>query len=114
MQYYRLKLLFKRKGECLKRTVFYSSANQIKCNLMKDTSTEISKNKIEESDMDNFAFTVQIFSSAAASVAKERFIKFIKDLNKELKDIEKESDNSVDEPLHFLFSGIFPILREKN
>jgi len=96
---------------------FFQSATvqlQMISNLMKDTSTEISKNKIEESDMDNFAFTMQIFSSAAASVAKERFSKFIKDLNKELKEIEKESDNSVDEPLHFLFSGIFPILREKN
>lgn len=81
---------------------------------MKDSATEISKKKIEESEMDNFAFTMQIFSSAAANVAKKRFIKFIKDLNEELKDIEKGSEDSLKEPLHFLFSGIFPILREKH
>jgi hypothetical protein len=80
---------------------------------MKDSATEISKKKIEESEMDNFAFTMQIFSSAAANVAKKRFSKFIKDLNEELKDIEKGSEDSLKEPLHFLFSGIFPILREK-
>lgn len=98
------------------KVLFFQSATvqlQMISNLMKDTATEISKKKSEEIEMDNFAFTMQIFSSAAANVAKKRFSKFIKELNEELKEIEKGNEDSLEEPLHVLFSGIFPILREK-
>ncbi len=97
------------------KVLFFQSATaqlQMISNLMKDTATEISKKKIEELEIENFTFTMQIFSSAAAKITQKRFKKFIVELNKELKDIEKEREDTPNEQIHFFFSGIFPILRE--
>ena len=118
LKYYSLrqktKIVYDEKHKKSDKVQFFQSATaqiQMIANMMKETSIEISSNKLGDTKVENFTFTMQIVSAEAAKIIQTKFREFMKDLTEELKKIENENEDYSEEQNHFFFSGLFPILQ---